>query len=46
MQPRLIRFRDAPRYLGMDCNRFDTEVRLSSPRFVWAARASPSTDLR
>ena len=27
MQPRLIRFRDAPRYLGMDRNRFNVEVR-------------------
>jgi len=27
MTPRLIRFRDAPRYLGMDRNRFNTEVR-------------------
>jgi hypothetical protein len=27
MQPRIIRFRDAPRYLGMDRNRFNTEVR-------------------
>lgn len=25
--PRIIRFRDAPRYLGMDRNRFNTEVR-------------------
>ena len=25
--PRFIRFRDAPFYLGMDCNRFNTEVR-------------------
>lgn len=25
--PRLIRFRDAPRYLGMDRNRFNSEVR-------------------
>lgn len=25
--PRLIRLRDAPRYLGMDINRFNTEVR-------------------
>ena len=25
--PRLLRFRDAPRYLGMDRNRFNTEVR-------------------
>ncbi len=25
--PRLIRFRDAPRYLGMDRNRFNVEVR-------------------
>jgi len=25
--PRLIRFRDAPFYLGMDKNRFNTEVR-------------------
>jgi hypothetical protein len=25
--PRLIRFRDAPRYLGMDKNRFNREVR-------------------
>jgi hypothetical protein len=25
--PRLIRFRDAPRYLGMDRNRFNAEVR-------------------
>jgi hypothetical protein len=24
--PRLIRFRDAPRYLGMDKNRFNREV--------------------
>jgi hypothetical protein len=27
VQPRLIRFRDAPLYLGMDRNRFNTEVR-------------------
>jgi len=27
--PRLIRFRDAPRYLGMDRNRFNAEVRRS-----------------
>jgi hypothetical protein len=27
--PRLIRFRDAPRYLGMDRNRFNAEVRPS-----------------
>ena len=27
MQPRLIRLRDAPRYLGMDRNRFNAEVR-------------------
>src|SRR5262245_60807494 len=27
MIPRLIRFRDAPRYLGMDRNRFNAEVR-------------------
>jgi len=25
--PRLIRFRDAPRYLGMDRNRFNAKVR-------------------
>ena len=25
--PWLLRFRDAPRYLGMDRNRFNTEVR-------------------
>jgi hypothetical protein len=25
--PRLIRYRDVPRYLGMDRNRFNTEVR-------------------
>ena len=25
--PRLVRFRDAPRYLGMDRNRFNAEVR-------------------
>ncbi|MCH8137307.1 MAG: hypothetical protein IIB77_15135, partial [Proteobacteria bacterium] len=25
--PRLVRFRDAPAYLGMDRNRFNTEVR-------------------
>ena len=25
--PRLIRFRDAPQYLGMDRNRFNAEVR-------------------
>ncbi len=25
--PRLIRFKDAPRYLGMDRNRFNKEVR-------------------
>ena len=31
MQPRLIRFRDAPRYLGMDRNRFNIEVR---PRII------------
>ena len=34
MQPRLIRFRDAPRYLGMDRNRFNSEVR----RFVTEVR--------
>lgn len=27
MQPRLIRLRDAPKYLGMDRNRFNDEVR-------------------
>ena len=27
MQPRLIRLRDAPAYLGMDRNRFNREVR-------------------
>ena len=27
--PRLLRFRDAPRYLGMDRNRFNAEVRPS-----------------
>lgn len=27
MTPRLIRFRDAPGYLGMDRNRFNAEVR-------------------
>ena len=27
MWPRLIRFRDAPHYLGMDRNRFNREVR-------------------
>ncbi len=27
MTPRLIRFRDAPAYLGMDRNRFNLEVR-------------------
>ena len=27
LQPRLIRFRDAPGYLGMDRNRFNAEVR-------------------
>jgi hypothetical protein len=27
--PRIIRFRDAPRYLGMDRNRFNREVRPS-----------------
>ena len=27
IQPRLIRLRDAPRYLGMDPNRFNAEVR-------------------
>ena len=27
MQPRLIRLRDVPTYLGMDINRFNTEVR-------------------
>ena len=27
MLPRLIRFRDAPHYLGMDKNRFNREVR-------------------
>ena len=25
--PRIVRFRDAPRYLGMDRNRFNAEVR-------------------
>ena len=27
MQPRLIRLRDAAKYLGMDRNRFNSEVR-------------------
>ena len=27
IEPRLIRMRDAPRYLGMDRNRFNLEVR-------------------
>lgn len=27
LQPRVIRFRDAPGYLGMDRNRFNREVR-------------------
>ena len=27
MQPRILRFRDAPSYLGMDRNRFNAEVR-------------------
>ena len=27
VQPRIIRFRDAPTYLGMDRNRFNAEVR-------------------
>jgi hypothetical protein len=27
MQPRIVRFRDAPAYLGMDRNRFNTDVR-------------------
>jgi hypothetical protein len=27
LQPRIIRFHDAPRYLGMDRNRFNAEVR-------------------
>src|ERR1700732_1704953 len=27
VQPRLLRLRDAPRYLGMDKNRFNREVR-------------------
>ena len=29
--PRFIRLRDAPSYLGMDKNRFNREVRPSSP---------------
>ena len=29
VQPRVLRFRDAPRYLGMDRNRFNAEVRPS-----------------
>lgn len=31
MQPRLLRLRDAPGYLGMDRNRFNTEVRSYVP---------------
>ena len=27
MTPRIVRFRDAPKYLGMDRNRFNAEVR-------------------
>src|SRR4026208_2281512 len=27
MPPRILRFRDAPKYLGMDRNRFNAEVR-------------------
>lgn len=29
--PRLLRFRDAPAYVGMDRNRFNSEVRLFDP---------------
>ena len=31
LSPRLVRFRDAPGYLGMDRNRFNREVR---PRLI------------
>ena len=31
MQPRLIRLKDASRYLGMDKNRFNNEVRPTLP---------------
>ncbi len=27
VQPRILRLRDAPRYLGMDVHRFNSEVR-------------------
>lgn len=33
MQPRLIRLRDAPNYLGMDKNRFNKEVKPSYQLF-------------
>jgi hypothetical protein len=44
-QPRFIRLRDAPCYLGMDKNRFNREVRPSSPRSPSARRESPSIAL-
>ena len=45
LAPRLIRFRDAPRYLGMDRNRFNAEVRPILTEIPIGARALPSTAL-
>jgi len=45
LQPRLIRFRDAPGYLGMDRNRFNAEVRPALTEIPIGTQASPSTVL-
>lgn len=39
IQPRLIRLRDAPCYLGMDKNRFNREVRASLTEIPIGKRA-------
>ena len=46
IQPRLIRLRDAPDYLGMDRNRFNHEVRPTLTELRIGRRVSPSTALK
>ena len=43
--PRLIRYRDVPKYLGMDRNRFNAEFEIHSPKFRSAYKELPSIGL-
>ena len=47
IQPRLIRVRDAPTYLGMDRNRFNREVRPALTEIAIGRQGvAPSTALK